>query len=259
MNELQPYYDADGIEIYHGDALEVLHDLRSGGRMFRCVAMDPPYASGVRTEAKKGSSVAMVRGRRWNERPIENDQMTTIGFIWLMREAALLFRDMLGDGDSVFSFIDWRQWPNLLGAIESTNLRANMMVVWDKETYGMGNGFRAQHELILHASKGVPRVMNHAVGNVLSHRRDGDPDHPSPKPPKLLEDLLRVVTEPGDAVIDPFMGGGSTLVAAKSLGLRAVGIECKEEHCETAAKKLRQQPLFVPRPVTVPPIQGTLL
>lgn len=257
---MKPYYSEAGIEIYHGDALETLHALRSEGRRFRAVCMDPPYASGTRAEAKKGSSGAMVRGGRFADKPIENDQMTTTGFVWLMRETALAFRDMLSDGDSVFSFIDWRQWPNLLGAIESANLRANMMIVWDKIHYGLGNGFRTQHELILHASKGVPRVTDHGFGNVLRHKRDDDPDHPSPKPPKLLEDLLTPVTEIGDDVLDPFMGGGSCAVACKAIGRRFVGIECKEEHCETAAKKLRQQPMFAPRVVVPAPTreQGDL-
>lgn len=241
---IKPYYEEPGIVIYHGDCLETLHALE--GSRFRAVCMDPPYASGTRTEASKGSSGAMVRGGRWAAKPIENDQMTTSGFIWLMRETCFAFRDMLGAGDSVFSFIDWRQWPNLLGAIESTNLRANGMIVWDKESYGMGNGFRAQHELILHASKGTPRVCNHSFGNVLRHKRDTDPDHPSPKPPKLIEDLLSVVTEIGDRVLDPYMGGGATAVACKAIGRNFVGIECKEEHCETAAEKLRKGPAYVP-------------
>lgn len=252
---MRPYYEEPGIVIYHGDALEVLHELAERGDRFRAVCMDPPYASGTRTEAKKSTSGSMVRGQRWKQRPIENDQMTTQGFIWLMRETVLAFRDMLSEGDSVFSFIDWRQWPNLLGAIESTNLRVNQMIVWDKMSYGLGNGFRSQHELVMHASKGTPRVTDHGFGNVLRHRRDDDPDHPSPKPPSLLEDLLSVVTEVGDGVLDPYMGGGSMLEAAKALGRRAVGIECKEEHCESAAKKLRQQPLFVPRALPAPPVE----
>jgi site-specific DNA-methyltransferase (adenine-specific) len=298
---MRSYYEEPGVEIYHGDALDVLHALRSTGRRFRCVVMDPPYASGTRAEAKKSSSGAMVRGGRFADKPIENDQMTTPGFVWLMRETCLSFRDMIDDGDSVFSFIDWRQWPNLLGAIESTNMRVNTMIVWDKLSFGLGNVFRNQHELIMHASKGVARAESRSFGNVvhetetvaltdaldmlaraarpgcdirglpprvaaainsliealdelpragtvLGHKRDDDPDHPSPKPPALIEDFLAATTAPGEWVLDPYMGAGSTLLAAKSTGRSVVGIECKEEHCEAAAKKLRQQPMFAPRP-----------
>jgi DNA modification methylase len=236
-----PYYEQDGITIYHGDALDVLDALALSD--VAAVVMDPPYASGARTEAGKASSGAMVRGRRWNSRPIDNDQMTTAGFVWLMRHVLMDMRRALMDGGSVLSFIDWRQWPNLLGAVESCNLRVNGMVVWDKQSYGLGNGFRAQHELILHASRGTCAVGDRDVGNVLRHARDSNAHHPSPKPVGLMETLVRAVTKPGDLVVDPFMGAGSTLVAAKNIGRRAVGIELDEGHCDTAAQRLSQRVL----------------
>jgi len=149
-------------------------------------------------------------------------------------------KPVLKDGGSVLSFIDWRQWPNLLGALESTNLRVNQMVVWDKLSYGLGNGFRAQHELILHASKGTPTITSRSIGNVLGYRRDNNDDHPSPKPIGLMQNLIEVVTAPGDVVLDPFMGAGSTIRAAANLGRRAIGIELSEKYCEIAAKRLRQ-------------------
>jgi len=237
---VRPYWTSEdgAITVYHADTLRALAHLRSQGRRFRCVVMDPPYASGSRTETAKATSGAMVRGRRWADRPIDCDQMTTTGFVWLMRETALQVRDMLGEGDSLFAFIDWRQWPNLVGALESCNLRVNAMVVWDKESFGMGNGFRAQHELIVHASKGTPRVCSNSFPNVLRHKRDDSENHPSPKPVKLIADLITVATAPGDDVLDPYMGAGPTLVACQQLGRRATGIEGVREHCDTAIGRL---------------------
>jgi len=235
-----PYWQSpDGaITVYHSDTIVALDPLRSQGLRSQAVMMDPPYASGSRTETAKATSGAMVRGKRWADRPIDCDQMTTTGFVWLMRETALAVRDMLDEGGSFLCFIDWRQWPNLVGAIESCNLRVNQMVVWNKLSYGMGNGFRAQHELILHASKGTPRVCDHSVGNVLGCKRDDSEHHPSPKPEALIADLLRVVTAPGDEVLDPYMGAGPTLVAAQALGRRATGIEGLRAHCDTAIARL---------------------
>lgn len=237
---MRPYYCTDdgAIEVFNGDTLVVLEHLRAAGRRFRCAILDPPYASGARSETAKATSGAMVRGKRWADRPIDCDQMTTTGFVWLMRETALIVRDMLDDGDSIFVFIDWRQWPNLVGAIESCNLRVNAMIVWDKMSFGMGNGFRAQHELIMHASKGTPRVCSSSFPNVLRHRRDDSDLHPSPKPPRLIDDLLQVSTVPGDDVLDPFMGAGPTLVAGRRLGRRVVGIEGVRMHCDTAIGRL---------------------
>jgi DNA modification methylase len=127
-----------------------------------------------------------------------------------------------------------------VGAIESTNIRVNQMVVWDKVSYGLGNGFRAQHELICYASKGTPRVVSRSVGNVLSFKRDENDDHPSPKPVGLIQKILEVVSQPGDLILDPFMGAGPTLRAAANLGRRAIGIELNERYCDVAARRLQQ-------------------
>jgi DNA modification methylase len=225
------------ITIYHGDCLEVLDSLDVS---VHAVVTDPPYASGVRAEVNKTSSGISLRGAKWNAKPIENDQMTTAGYVWMMREMCWRIRPLMIEGASLLAFIDWRNWPNLLGAVESTNLRINNMVVWDKVVYAMGRGFRAQHELILHASYGTPRVVNYATGNVLTHQRVSNEYHPAPKPVPLLRDLIRMPTEEGDVVLDPFMGTGPTLVAAKDLGRRAIGIEIEEKYCEIAAQRLSQ-------------------
>lgn len=243
---MRPYWQSPSgaVEVFHADTLQALAHLRRSGRKFKAIMMDPPYASGARTEAAKPASGAMLRGGRFADRPIECDQMTTTGFIWLIRETVLACRDMLEEGGALFSFIDWRQWPNLVGALESCNLRINKMVVWNKGSMGLGNGFRCQHELIAFASKGVPRVIAKDAADVLevpdllTAPREDPIHHPSPKPPELLARLLRVVTERGDDVLDPFMGGGATLEACEALGLRCVGIESIEEHCCTAVARL---------------------
>jgi DNA modification methylase len=233
----EPYYADDRVAIYHGDALDVLSELVI---TIDAVVTDPPYASGTRLEAQKSASGAMLRAGRFADRPIELDQMTTTGFVWLMRAVAAGVRPMLPDGGSLLSFIDWRQWPNLVGALETCNYRVQGMVVWDKGSIGLGNGFRAQHELICHASKGVPNVHDKGTGNVLRAGRQEPVDHPSPKPVGLLERLITVVAPPDGLVLDPFMGSGSTARAAVNCGMRAIGIEAEERYCEVAAKRLAQ-------------------
>ena len=240
---MKPYYEADGITIYHGDCLDVIGRLTLDG--VAAVVTDPPYASGARNEAQKTASGAMLRGSGWDDKPIVNDQMTTGGFVWLMRHTALALYPAMIPGASWLSFIDWRQWPNLAGALETCNLRIQQLVVWDKGSPGMGNGFRSQHELVVHASKGVPNVHSPKYGNVFSAGRQRPIDHPSPKPEGLMMKLLEVVSAPGDLVVDPFMGAGTTLRAAKDLGRCAIGIEAEERYCEIAAKRLGQMVLDV--------------
>ena len=239
-----PYYSDEFVTLYQGDAPTVIPTLTG---QVAAVVTDPPYASGSRSEAKRVSSGAMVRGERFAANPIENDQMTTTGFVWLIRETVLAAKPLLAPGGSVLSFIDWRQWPTLVGALETCNLRVQNMVVWDKGAIGMGNGFRNRHELICHAADGVPVVGDKGTPNVLQFApvdeviavpKDRLVFHPSPKPVALMERLLAVVSRPGDLVLDPFAGGGATLVAAKRTGRRAIGIETSTVHCRTIAARL---------------------
>lgn len=239
---MTPYYDDGTCVIFHGDALAVLDMLDDEVHPdYDAVVTDPPYSSGT-TEAKKPGRDQMLRGARFAN-PIENDRMTTPGFVWLVREVALVVKPSLVAGGSFLSFIDWRQWPTLVGALESVNLRVQTMVVWDKCSFGMGNGFRGQHELICHASNGVPNVSDRATPNVLQVPRDQSDDHPSPKPVELMRHLVRVCAPVGGLVLDPFMGAGSTLRAAKDSGRRAIGVEIEERYCEIAALRLGQEVL----------------
>ena len=239
--EPSPYYSDDHVTIYHGDCLDLLAELEIIS--VDAVVTDPPYASGSRLEAAKSSSGAMLRAGRFADRPIELDQMTTTGFVWLMRAVGQAVRPMLPDGGSILSFIDWRQWPNLVGALETCNYRVQGMIVWDKGSMGLGNGFRAQHELVCHASKGVPTIYDKGCGNVITHPRQAPDDHPSPKPEQVMRRLVEVVTTAGQTVLDPFMGSGTTLRAAKDLGRKAIGIELEERYCEIAAQRCAQEVL----------------
>ncbi|MHB1803130.1 MAG: DNA-methyltransferase, partial [Actinomycetes bacterium] len=82
----------------------------------------------------------------------------------------------------------------------------------------------------------------HDVGNVvrISGIKPTKHDHPTPKPVELMARFVAWHSAPGDLVLDPFAGAGTTLVAAKNLGRRSVGIEIEERWCEMAAKRLSQ-------------------
>jgi site-specific DNA-methyltransferase (adenine-specific) len=240
MATLVPYHEDGQVTLYNADALDFIASIEHS---VDAVVTDPPYASGTRTEASKSSSGAMLRAGRFSDRPLDLDQMTTTGFVWLLRAVARGIYPNMGDGRSFLCFIDWRQWPNLVGALETANLRIQGMLVWDKGHFGLGNGFRGQHELICHAAKGVPTIADKGVGNVLKFPRVEPVDHPSPKPVGLMEKLIATVTEPGDLIFDPFAGSGTTLLAAKNLGRRAIGVESDPHYCEVAARRLRQEVL----------------
>lgn len=240
---MTPYYSDAACTIYHGDSLEVMNSLPPFE--LSALVMDPPYSSGNLPESMKQKSAPRLRGWTWEDKVMETDQLSTLGFVWLARAVCIDARLRLIDGGSALIFIDWRNWGNLAGAVESSGLRVNNMIVWDKLSFGMGNGFRNQHELILWASKGTPRVASHSIPNVIGAQRPDNDDHQSPKPVGLVQKLLEVTTSRGDLVLDPFMGSGTTLRAAKDMGRRAIGIEIEERYCEVAvaAKRLSQDVL----------------
>lgn len=256
---MKPYYERQGIRLYHGDCLELLHTLEAG--TVDAVVTDPPYSSGTRREGAKGVRKSMNR-TTGDEDWFGSDCMTTQGFIWTMRAVAVQTKRLLCRGGHFLSFIDWRMADALAGAVESTDMRRLGVVVWDKVGFGMGTYFRNQHEFILHFSHGQTRsVFRRDMPNVLRHPRVRDGYHDTEKPIELIADLITTVSGDGEIVGDWFAGSGSGAIACIRTRRRFVGCELSEEYCETIARRcdaeLDQGRLFTqPEPQ---PVQKTLI
>lgn len=242
---MRPYYEKDGQTIYHGDCREVFAALPVGS--IDLLITDPPYASGARRDAERQVRGAMLRSMEdadW----FSHDTMTSWGFSWFIRSVFTDARRLLRAATHMYVFIDWRQAPNLYGMLEATGYRVNQCLVWRKSHYGMGAYWRNQHENIVFASVGMPAAMlDRGMGSVIdgaavpSEKRV----HPTEKPSVVLNRLIAAV--PGDIVLDPFMGSGAVLRAAKDRGRRSIGIEIEERYCEIAARRLDQAVLPFPR------------
>lgn len=119
---------------------------------------------------------------------------------------------------------------------------------------GMGWHYRRSYETVLVAERGGGKCNwydeTNAVENII---RPGDLEcnkilpskdqHPTQKPEGLAKHFIRLHSRPGDTVIDPFMGSGTTLRAAKDMGRKAIGIEIDERWCEMAARRMAQEVL----------------
>lgn len=242
---MKPYYSDEHVTLYLGDSLDVLPELETNS--VDAVITDPPYSSGGRRENARSVRRSMNRTMS-DDDWIAGDAMSTGGFVWLMRAIATRSRPALKPGAHFLAFIDWRMHGNLAGALESADLRQHPTLVWDKTHFGMGAVFRNQHEWIVHFSNGSPAdPVRRDMGNVLRCPPVRDGDHPTEKPVGLMGSLLSVVVPVGGVVLDPFMGAGSTLVAAKMLGRRAIGIEVDERFAEKAAVRMQADSLpFAP-------------
>jgi site-specific DNA-methyltransferase (adenine-specific) len=118
-------------------------------------------------------------------------------------------------------------------------------VIWDKVNPGLGWRYRRQHEMLMiaHRSGGHLRWSNEdvAVSNIVRIMPPRDRWHQNEKPLALVKHFVNLHSFPGDTVLDPFMGSGTTLRAAKDLGRKAIGIEIEEKYCEIAAKRMAQE------------------
>ena len=218
---MEAYFTDGERTIYHGDCRDVLPNIRT---KFSAVITDPPYA--IPTQ---------VAQTRTTTRNVGDLSVAEAGMEVMFRACDRV----LETGGRYFVFCDGTSYPVISRVFYGRFTTA--LLVWDKRRIGMGREFRKQHELILHAwEKETPVVESGGTGYADVLRCDpvgNERVHDAQKPVGLLTQLLRVC---GESVIDPFMGSGSTLVAAKKEGRSAVGIEIDEANCEKAANRLRQ-------------------
>jgi DNA modification methylase len=148
----------------------------------------------------------------------------------------------LCEGGILGTFIDWRGSPTVHSAATKLGLVALNLIVWTKTNAGMGSLYRSQHELLPLFKKGLASHINNVelgkrgrwrsnvwtypgASSLGSDARRGLKDHPTVKPTAMLEDALLDLTNRGDVVIDPFLGSGSTLIAADKTGRVCRGVE----------------------------------
>lgn len=185
---------------------------------------DPPYCSGGFQESgKKDGSIGTKQkdGKGGTITPtISSDNLSTRGYQVLMK-AVLSATDI----KVAYIFTDWRMWLYLFDLVEGAGLAIRNMLVWNKKTPGMGNGWRAQHELVMFAHRTKPKWdMHKGYGNVIEATRSGNELHPTQKPVEILEKLLDN-TEWAEGVLDTFGGSGTTLIAAETVGQRSYLME----------------------------------
>lgn len=222
MPNHEPYYQDDYVTLYHGSALDVHEWLAAD-----VLVTDPPYGVAyVSNSSKRGPS-----------RPIAGDDSPAL------RDDVLDLWHQPGTRPALV-FGSWK-----VDRPERTRHR----LIWDKgNSPGMGDlsipwGLGDEEIYVQGAGFVGKRGTNIIKAPVLSAGDPRRPDHPTPKPIPLMENLIER-TPPGWVVADPFAGSGATLLAARNLGRRVIGVEIEERYCELIAKRLELTPL----PLIVP-------
>jgi DNA modification methylase len=212
---IEPYYNHNGITIYHGDCLEIMPHLPK----VDLVLTDPPY--GVKRDkgfggfGGFGSPIARRKHNddNWDtERPSKEyfDLMIEISNIAIIF-GGNYFADMLPQG---------KHW-----------------IVWDKKNTmpTFGDCELIWTNIMRNSVKKITYEWNGLIG------KEKFRSHPTQKPLGLLKLIIEVYPKNSETVLDPFMGSGTTLRAAKDLNRKAIGIEIEEKYCEIAAKRLSQE------------------
>ena len=212
---MTPYYQDDHATIYHGDCLEVLSQLA-----FDVVVTDPPYGLNWKQPERHSPSYDGIR----------NDKDT-------------YYRDEL------LTKIP-KDMPAVMFGSPLIQIPPNtkQVLVWQKPSesgfFGCFAGYRRDWEAIYLLGKwpqeGAKRSSIIKTKEGLSSYLRGKA-HPHTKPQNLMKKII--LTVPEGVILDPFMGSGSTLRAAKDLNRQSIGIEIEEHYCEIAARRLAQEVL----------------
>ena len=200
----EPYYDHAGITIYHADIRELAAELDGD-----VVVTDPPYGIGVEYSEE------------WCD---DADLVTSL--------ASCVAPMMMRIGRAAFT----PGIPNIATWLTRLDISDIGSLHHPASTSRSPWGFQATN-IILYVGK-CPNWKS-ATGTPLGNREQLD--HPCPKPYKAWSWVVCKASLEGETVIDPFMGSGTTLLAAKNNGRKAIGIEIEERYCEVAANRLSQE------------------
>lgn len=194
------------------------------------VATDPTYAIGTTSTGTKGSF-------------LDNNLIRPFFEIWFGE----IKRTMKPDGEFYIN-TDWRTYP-FVYPIASRTLSVKNCIVWDYEWIKAGSHYRFSHEFILYGNReeGHKRKFSASerdVWRIAPINFTQKKWHPAEKPVALVTKMITNSSKEGDLVLDPFLGSGTTAVAAQLLGRNFIGIELNPEYVEMAEKRLRQKTLF---------------
>ena len=207
---MTPYYDEDGITIYHGRCEDVLPSVPAPALLLT----DPPYGMSYKPLRGADGSKRWVDGVIGDDEPFDPAHLLPFGRLVLF--GANWYADRLPASGG---------W-----------------IVWDKTPRGAKDGFHASHAELAwtNCCASVRKFALQWGGEA----RNGEPHlHPTQKPVALMRWVLTEFTKPGDLILDPYMGSGPIAEACRAEGRRYIGVEVREDYCEVAANRFAQQVL----------------
>ncbi|WP_246657999.1 site-specific DNA-methyltransferase [Afipia massiliensis] len=238
-------------QLYCGDSGDPV-DVRTLMRrqMAHMVFADPPYNVPVRSIQGRGK----IKHREFSSASGEMSPKQFTSFLAKWMRLAVEFSE---DGSIHFCCMDWRHMSEVLAASEETYSELKNLIVWAKSNAGQGSFYRSQHELIFVFKNGDRSHQNNIelgkhgrsrsnvwqYAGVNTFRKDRLAEltvHPTVKPVALVADAMRDCSRRNDIIYDPFMGSGTTILAAEKVGRRAYGIEIDPLYVDVAIRRWQE-------------------
>lgn len=207
-------------QVLHGDCIAHMGAMPS--RSVNFILTDPPYLA--RYQSRDG-------------RKVVNDDNAN----WMKSAFAQMYR-VLAPQSFCVSFYGWHKVDLFMSAWRAAGFRPVGHIVFRKRYASSVRFLRYEHEMAYLLAKGDVILPVTPIADVLDFPYTGNKLHPTQKPVVPLKQLIEAFCPPDGLVLDPFCGSGSTLVAAKQLARRYVGIEIEGAHCATATHRLATEP-----------------
>jgi len=244
-----PYYSDDSVTIYHGEALAVLATLPDAS--VDHIVTDPPYSSGGMMRGDrtmKGlDKYTGANGIQPDLEEFTGDNRDQRGHAYWCALWLDQCRRVAKPGAILAMFTDWRQLPTATDALQSGGWVWRGVSVWGKtSSRPIPDRFAASCEFLVWGTNGPRSIAdgknaNYAAG-LFMYAPPTERVHMTQKPVEVLRWALSFA-KPGDVVLDPFVGSGTTLEAAKDLGCKSIGIELNEMWCAYARARTAQEVL----------------
>lgn len=199
---------------------------------------DPPYGVGFIEGSREFLNTVRKGARKEEFAAIKSDGVDNDYYAfseaWL--KAA---KPRLKSKNAFYIFSGDSKLRELLNALHDTAYTKSGLLIWVKNHAVVGRrDYNPQHELIVYGWRGTHAYFGNKDKTALFYPKPAKSKlHPTMKPPALLRRLIYHSTKPGDIILDPFLGSGSTLIAAEQLGRRCFAVEYEESYCRTAVDR----------------------
>jgi DNA modification methylase len=211
------------------------------------VFTDPPY------NVKIDGNAAGHGKTSYREFAMAAGEMSNVEFTYFLTTALSSASASVAPGAVIYACMDWRHMEEILAAARASNLELLNLCVWVKPNGRLGSFYKSRHELIFVFKRGKDphqnniqlgkfgrnrtNVWHYSTANMLSSAVPGAGLHPTVKPLMMISDAILDCTQRNEIVLDPFLGSGTTLLAAERTGRRCFGIELDPIYVDTAIER----------------------